>query len=447
MAFSDWSTTAGSNTSVGGVSIAEGMTPGNVNNAMRAIMADAATALGTTGNPQFATIELSHASANTLAASGGNITIEGNLLYRAGGTDVPVADGGTGASTAAGARANLGAIDRSGFRNALLNGAMMVAQRGTTFASTTTPANNDDTYLLDRWILLADGNDTVDVTQATEAPTGGLYSIGLDVETANRKFGILQVIEQKNCIGLIGNTVRLTFQAKVSSTTNLDNVKAAIIAWDGTADTVTSDIISAWAIEGTNPTLVANWTYENTPANLSVTTSWAQYTLTASVDTASTTNIGVFIWSDVTATSAGEFLYITDVQLELDQGAATPFERRTYGLELAACQRYYHRRNLVSGAAGYVAQCYSTTAGVFAIQHPVTMRANPASEVSAASDFAVWTAAGADNALSTLTLSANGDEETSRYDFAAGTANLVAGDATFFHSISASAWISHDAEL
>ena len=35
----DWSTTAGSNTLVGGVSIAEGMSPGNVNNAMRAIMA------------------------------------------------------------------------------------------------------------------------------------------------------------------------------------------------------------------------------------------------------------------------------------------------------------------------------------------------------------------------------------------------------------------------
>jgi hypothetical protein len=36
----DYSTTAGSNTTVGGVSIAEGMTPGGVNNAMRAMMAD-----------------------------------------------------------------------------------------------------------------------------------------------------------------------------------------------------------------------------------------------------------------------------------------------------------------------------------------------------------------------------------------------------------------------
>lgn len=47
------------------------------------------------------TIELGHASDTTIARSGaGDITIEGNAVYRAGGTDVPIADGGTGASTA-----------------------------------------------------------------------------------------------------------------------------------------------------------------------------------------------------------------------------------------------------------------------------------------------------------------------------------------------------------
>jgi len=44
-------------------------------------------------------IELSHATANTLTASSGVLSIEGNVVYSAGGTDVPVADGGTGAST------------------------------------------------------------------------------------------------------------------------------------------------------------------------------------------------------------------------------------------------------------------------------------------------------------------------------------------------------------
>lgn len=62
----------------------------------------------TFANPAVTTIELGHASDTTLARSGaGDMTIEGNAVYRAGGTDVPVADGGTGASTSRAACANL----------------------------------------------------------------------------------------------------------------------------------------------------------------------------------------------------------------------------------------------------------------------------------------------------------------------------------------------------
>lgn len=46
-------------------------------------------------------LELGHASDTTLTrASAGNVNIEGNIIYRAGGTDVVVADGGTGVSSA-----------------------------------------------------------------------------------------------------------------------------------------------------------------------------------------------------------------------------------------------------------------------------------------------------------------------------------------------------------
>ena len=55
---------------------------------------------GTGDSPQFTGIELGHASDTTLTrTSAGDVDIEGNIIYRAGGTDVPVADGGTGVST------------------------------------------------------------------------------------------------------------------------------------------------------------------------------------------------------------------------------------------------------------------------------------------------------------------------------------------------------------
>jgi hypothetical protein len=56
--------------------------------------------VGTGDSPQFTGVELSHATANTLTGSSGDALIEGNRLFRVGGTDVPIADGGTGASTA-----------------------------------------------------------------------------------------------------------------------------------------------------------------------------------------------------------------------------------------------------------------------------------------------------------------------------------------------------------
>jgi len=270
-----------------------------------------------------------------------------------------------------------GSADAGGLTgaNALINGQFAIAQRGTSFTS----GSNDDTdYTLDRWKLFSDGNDVVDVTQeTTTVPTNRQYAIALDVETANKKFGIAQIIEQKNCVNLIGETVTLSFQAKVSATTNLDNVKAAIIAWDGTADTVTADMISAWGAEGTDPTLATNFTYENTPANLNLTTSYATYSVTASVDTASAKNIIVFIWSDVTTTSAGEFLYLSDVKLEAGD-TATPFEHRGYGDELRKCQRYYFKIQADDAADSFcTAAVVSSTSTNGTVAFPETMRDSP----------------------------------------------------------------------
>lgn len=69
----------------------------------------ASLGLDTTDSPQFAGLNVGAATDTTITRSGaGDVAVEGNALYRAGGTDVPVADGGTGSSTAAGAATNLG---------------------------------------------------------------------------------------------------------------------------------------------------------------------------------------------------------------------------------------------------------------------------------------------------------------------------------------------------
>ena len=260
--------------------------------------------------------------------------------------------------------------------NGIINGDFTAWQRGTAFRS---GANNDDTCTASRWRVLSDGNDIVDVVRAggllDTSVTGGAprYSLALDVETEDKKFGIVQIIEATNCssLGIVGTaTVSLSFLAKASNVSKLDNVKAAVIGWSGSADAVTSDVVAAWNSEGTDPTLATSWTYENTPANLNVTTSDVRYKIeNISVDTGTTNNLAVFIWSDVTDTTAGHVLYITDVQLE-PGATANDFKRESASETLSKCQRYYHR-------GLYTFITYSTSGCVFNINFPTTMRTSP----------------------------------------------------------------------
>jgi hypothetical protein len=401
----------------------------------------------------------------SIVVTGGSIT---------GITDLALADGGTGASTAANARTNLSAAASGansditsltglttplsqaqggtgtttgyyGFKNRIINGAMDIAQRGTSFTS---GANNNDAYVLDRFYILSDGNDAIDVTQTTTVPTGAKFSIGLDVETTNKKFGIAQIIENANCFDAIGGAVTLSFQAKVSATTKLDNVKCAIVAWSGTADSVTSDIISAWGAEGTNPTLIANATYENTPANLNVTTSFATYSVTANVDTASTSNIIVFIWSDVTDTTAGDFLYVTNIQLEKGS-TATSFDYRPYGTELALCQRYYYKIGAgISNSMLGVGWNISTTQSFALTTFPTTMRTSPSAleQTGTAGDYAIFHGAGSGATCNAVPSFGVANQTNARTTFATAS-GLTANGGSMARAENANSYLAWSAEL
>jgi len=90
--------------------------------------------LDTSGNLTLTgAIELGHASDTTIARSGsGDVTIEGNAVYRAGGTDVPVADGGTGASSLTDGGVLLGSGTGAVTAMAVLANGEMIVGDGTT---------------------------------------------------------------------------------------------------------------------------------------------------------------------------------------------------------------------------------------------------------------------------------------------------------------------------
>lgn len=88
---SEWSATPADNTDVGGIDINEGCAPSGINNAIRDVMA------------QIKDMQTGADGDNFVV--GGNLTVTGTTTLS---TDLPVSSGGTGASTAADARTNLG---------------------------------------------------------------------------------------------------------------------------------------------------------------------------------------------------------------------------------------------------------------------------------------------------------------------------------------------------
>jgi len=77
---------------------------------------------------------------------------------------------------------------------------------------------------------------------------------------------------------------------------------------------------------------------------------------------------------------------ITGIQLEVGNNA-TDFEHRSYGEELALCQRYFQKKKI-----GYGRVAHFRTSGimVFAVDLPVTMRGTSANSITQDTGLTQW---------------------------------------------------------
>jgi len=200
-------------------------------------------------------------------------------------------------------------------KNLIINGEFSIAQRGTSYTSSTWRPNSDDSYLLDRWLLLSDGNDIVDVSQDTLKFARSRYALKAEVETSNKKFGFCQIIEANSCIPLRGQNVSLSVAAKTATNKIINNIRVAVLEWTGAADAVISDVVSAWGNQGTTPTWAASWAVLNTPANLTLSTSEQTFKVENLTVGGSCNNLAVFVWVDDTDAAVDDLLYLGEIQM------------------------------------------------------------------------------------------------------------------------------------
>ena len=241
-----------------------------------------------------------------------------------------------------------------GFKNRIINGAMVIDQRNA--GASVTAANG--TYTLDRWVPALLGGGVFSVQRSTTAPAGFTNSLFLTVTTADSSlasgdyYGIQQFIEGYNVADFAYGTssaVPVTISFWVRS-----SIAGTYCVWAGNSNAGKS-YVGTYTINSTN--------------------TWEQKTITVSGDTASVlateNSIGLRLWftlgggSSFTTTAGswqsgtyfqtsaqtqwistnGANFYITGVQLEKGS-TATSFDVRPYGTELQLAQRYYSRQGI-----------------------------------------------------------------------------------------------------
>jgi len=348
----------------------------------------------------------------------------------------------------------------TGFKNRIINGAMVIDQRNA--GAEVNPAITA-TYYLDRW-------------QASSS-VASKFKIGQNAGSVTPPTGYINYL---GCTSLSAYAVGTSEIFTVRQ--SIEGLNIADLAW-GTASAATVTL-SFWvysSLTGTFGGTIKNsggsraypFTYTISSAN-----TWTQASVTIAGDTSgtwlTTNGIGIQVvfsigcgatasgtagaWSSTNYTSATGAVsvvgtnaatwYVTGVQLEKGS-TATSFDYRPYGTELALCQRYYYKATVQTANSPFgSAFMNSATEARGLVQFPVVLRTNPTAleQTGTVTDYRVrYTASSATNCSAVPTFGA----ATTIMSFVSFTvaSGLTAGQAGFLESNSTSSYLGWSAEL
>jgi len=351
-------------------------------------------------------------------------------------------------------------------RNIIINGAMKVAQRGT---SSTGLGASDGYFTCDRWNMGLSTAGRLTMTQESDGPDGFANSIKLACTTADTSIAATEV-------GILRQLIEgQDLQRFAKGTTSAKEFTVSFYVKGNAAATYTAELFD-------------NDNSRQISKTFSVTTSWTRVALTYPADTTGAfdddANLSLYLqiwlhagsnftsgtlnstsWAANTnanrvSSSGSSFFdstsrtfFITGVQLEVGS-EATPFEHRTFGDELAKCQRYYTRffETGGSGSNAYLrygyGTCENTTRAEIPINSHTVMRADPTLETTGTfSNYALWQR-GSIVALTNLTVEGSGHSNGQLFTLTAVASGLNAGDCVgLLNNNSTTAFLAFDAEL
>jgi hypothetical protein len=268
-----------------------------------------------------------------------------------------------------------------GFKNRIINGAMVIDQRNAGASVTPTA---DSTYTLDRWKIRnggAAGRFSViqSSTSAANFPTSVLLTVTTTSTPSGTEFyGLEQDVEAYNMADFGWGTanaqpVTVSFQVRSSLTGTY-----CVSLRNSAAD---RSYVAEFTINSANTFETKTITIPAITTGTWLSTNGAGILFMVCLGSGATREGTANSWqsSNIVATSnqvdwintSSATFYITGVQLEKGS-TATSFDYRPYGTELTLCQRYFCR--LGSGAWGFI---YNTTNADAGVQFPVTMRSTP----------------------------------------------------------------------